>query len=398
MINIVNRLSKSVQFACGVFTVIAAMLFACIELNAQCAPATTHTSGLQLPIKMIQSQKDNLLVAESGTPTPNTGRISIVDSYGIRRTLISNLPSGINEVGEVSGPNGLYMRGRTLYVLIGQGDATLAGPVPGTEIPNSNPSSPIFDSVLAIHFSTNVEKRTDGFSLSLADQEALKNGEEVRIDNGHGDKITIELIADFPNFVPSPLPFFADNVRHSNPYDLVAIGNELYVVDAGLNSVRVVDINTGEYSTLTEFPPIQNPLPFGGPVVEAVPTSIQTAGNELLVTLLRGFPFPPGTSQVINVDPDNGDKQVFIEGLSSAIDVLPFNKKGKGNSYLTLEFSSNFLASEPGRLQLWTSPSSSPSVISNCLVTPTSMVLDEKSKNLYVTSLATGTIVKIQIQ
>src|SRR6266481_243659 len=99
------------------------------QASAQC-PVTQLISGLQLPLGITQSNQDNLLVSETGTRVPNTGRISIVDLNGNRRTLLDGLPSGINDVGDPSGPAGLYLRGRTLYVAIGLGDAVLTGPVP----------------------------------------------------------------------------------------------------------------------------------------------------------------------------------------------------------------------------------------------------------------------------
>jgi hypothetical protein len=74
--------------------------------------------------------------------------------------------SGINEIGDPSGPGGIYLQGRTLYILNGEGDATLAGPIPGTELPNPNPSSPILSSVLALHFSAEAEQSTTGFTLT----------------------------------------------------------------------------------------------------------------------------------------------------------------------------------------------------------------------------------------
>jgi len=79
------------------------------------------------------SQNGNLLVAEQGNG-PNTGRISILDpSSGERRTLLDGLPSAINNLGGFpapSGPSGLAMRGRTLFIAIGVGDAALLGPLP----------------------------------------------------------------------------------------------------------------------------------------------------------------------------------------------------------------------------------------------------------------------------
>src|SRR5262245_4532836 len=79
------------------------VLLAGAQASAQC-PATPLTSGLQIPLGILQSNEGNLLVSETGTPTPSTGRISIVGLNGSRRTLLDGLPSGINDVNEPSGP------------------------------------------------------------------------------------------------------------------------------------------------------------------------------------------------------------------------------------------------------------------------------------------------------
>ena len=41
------------------------------------------------------------------------------------------------------------------------------------------------------------------------------------------------------------------------------------------------------------------------------------------MTLLSGFPFIAGLSQVRAIDPDTGDNVALITGLASAIDVIP---------------------------------------------------------------------------
>ena len=323
------------------FLLAAAVCAASFDANAQCPPDVV-TSGLRSPLGITQSNQGNLLVSETGTGAPGSGRISIVDpASGSRRTLLGGLPSGINDVGEPAGPAGLFLRGRTLYVAVGVGDVGMIGrnlagqPIPGTAVPNPNgPSSPLFSSVLAVHFSANVEKRTEGFTLSFADQQALANGEKVTLSNGRGDKVTIELVANFPDFIPNPLPFFPANVRLSNPFDLVAVGDTLYVTDGGMNLVWQVDISSGAFSVLASLPPIPNPFfnptppppSLGGPVVEAVPTGIAYSEGQLLVTLFRGVPFPPGTSQVVAVDPLTGATTPFITGLKTAIDVLAVGK------------------------------------------------------------------------
>ncbi|HSE38031.1 MAG TPA: ScyD/ScyE family protein, partial [Blastocatellia bacterium] len=264
-----------------------------------------------------------LLVSETGTPVPNTGRISIVDVDGNRRTLLDGLPSGINDVNEPSGPAGLFMRGRSLYVAIGIGDAVLAGPLPGTNLPNPNPSSPIFNSILAIHLSANLERTTAGFTLTLADQQSLASGEHVTLSNGVGDAIMVELVSNLPGYTPNPLPFLANNVRGVNPFDLVLVGHQVYVTDGAQNSLWQVDIPTGAFSILATFPDITNPFfpGLGGPFIEPVPTGVRYSDGQLLVTLFKGFPFLPGTSEVCAVDPKTGSQTSFVPELTAAIDV-----------------------------------------------------------------------------
>ena len=134
------------------------------------------------------------------------------------------------------------------------------------------------------------------------------------------------------------------------------------------------------------------------PVVEAVPTGITYSDGQLLVTLFRGFPFPPGASQVVAVDPLTGAQTPFITGLKSAIDVLPITERGD-TDYLVLQHVSNagpFLAG-PGLLLRFETPGSAPIVIADCLNRPTSMTLDEKTGTVYVTELVGGRVVSVSV-
>lgn len=364
----------------------AILLFAGSKALAQC-PTTELVSGLRMPLGIARSDQGNLIVGETGTSEPNTGRISIVDPDGGRRTLLDGLPSGINDVGEPSGPAGVFLRGRILYVVLGVGDSVLPGPVANPDV-----SSPIFSSVLAIHFSAFVEKTTEGWTLSPDDYEALADGEALTLWNGAGERITVALVADFPDLTVDPTS--PNGLRQSNPFDLVVLGSKVYVTDGARNLVWQADIDSGAFSPLAAFPTIANPLPFGPPVVEAVPTGIARSDGRLLVTLFRGFPFPAGTSVVVEIDPRTGSQNTYIDELTSAIDVLPTNHSGD----LVLEFSTDFLAPEPGRLQLFETPDDDPpTLVADCLFAPTSMALDEAAGLLYVTELAGGRIVTIEL-
>jgi hypothetical protein len=371
----------------AVFTV----LLAAAPAGAQC-PSEVIIPLLDNPLGITKTNQGNLLVSEAGTRISNTGRISIVDpGTGSLQTLVDGLPSGLNDVNEPSGPAGLYMRGRTLYVVIGVGDSLLPGPVP-----NPNLSSPIFSSVLAIHFSADAEKKTTGFTLTFADHEVLASGQKVTLSNGAGDKITLELIADFPDSTLDPTS--PSGFRNTNPFDLVVVDNQIYVTDGGQNLVWQVDIPTGTFSVLSTFPRINNPLfnptppppSIGGPFLDAVPTGIVYFGGQLLVALFRGFPFPPGVSVVERVDPLTGGHTPFITGLRTAIDVLPIRERGD-TDYLVLQHNSGTQIlppwSGPGVVQRFETPVDAPTTIADCLTRPSAMTLDERTGTLYVTEL-----------
>jgi hypothetical protein len=365
--------------------------------NAQTATPTVFASGLKAPTKIIVSPKGNLLVAEQGNG-PNTGRVSVLDSGGNRRTLIDGLPSGFSPPnGEPSGPSGLEMRGRTLYVVIGLGDATVSGPVPGTEIPNPSPSSPFLSSVLSVRLSPKAEETTPGFTLTAADQQSLQSRGFAKLTDTSGNELTVEVLANFPDFTFEARPNFAGNVRPSNPFGITSRGNSLYVVDASQNQIYEVDVDSGNYRIAYRIPLRQNPLPIGPPVIDPVPDSIRLFGKSLLVTVLTGFPFPAGTAEVRKIRLANGANEPFISGLSSAIDVLPAKNSNGQDIFFTLEFSTAQLMNAPGRLTLFDQLGGNPVVLLNTLTSPTSMVQDPASGDLFVTEIFPGTITRVKL-
>jgi len=242
--------------------------------------------------------------------------------------------------------------------------------------------------VLAFDFSADVERTTNGFNLTYADHMALHNGSELRLDNGGGDKIRVRLLADFPDYLPAPRNDEPNNVRASDPFGLVIAANQLYIADYDSNSVRVVDLENGEASTLMNF----GSLPGG---LKAVPDNIRFFGDQLLVTLLTGPPFPVDAAQVRIVDPTTGSHEPFITGLTTAIDVLPIRGRGRTSEFLTLEFSVDIWAGKPGRLRSYSSPDAVPVIVANCLNAPTSMARDERTGALFITEIFTGRIVKV---
>jgi hypothetical protein len=388
-----NTLSRSVlSTALG----ITASVF---SVWAQC-PTSVVAAGLQAPTKIITVSTTRLLVAEAGLG-PNTGRISVLNPVTSQTwSLIDGLPAGFSPPNnDPSGPSGLMFRGTTLFLTIGLGDAVVAGPIPNTQVPNPHPSSPLFSSVLALDLGYQPNLFKGGYSMTPADQATLKKNHQVTLHNGSGDKIVVRLVTDFPNYVPEPVAGAPDNVRQSNPFGIAAIGDDIYVPDASSNSLRSVEVGTGTRRVLTSFAPLPNSRGFGPPVVEAVPSSIRRYGANVLVTLLSGFPFPIAGSKILFVNTTTGKASVFIAGLTSAIDVVPIRRSGT-TSLLTLEFSADMLATPqplPGKLKQYANRTATPSVIADCLITPTSMAKDVSNGSVYVTEIFTGRVMRVTL-
>ena len=92
-----------------------------------------HVTGLRAPTRMLALDNGLLLVAEAGHG-PNTGRVSLVDRARRRVTIVDQLPSGFHN-GEPSGPSALHLVRNRLYILIGNGDVAIRGPVRGHRDP-----------------------------------------------------------------------------------------------------------------------------------------------------------------------------------------------------------------------------------------------------------------------
>lgn len=388
-------------------TIVAFFIAAFSNAQIQAQTSSVFVTELKFPAKIIYApQQGYFLVSEAGTPAvPNSGRISIITNDGGRFTLIGGLPSGLAPPNnEPAGPSAMTIQGNKLYIAIGAGNSVLNGPAPGSEIPNPNPNSPLFSSVLEYTFPPFDSRlnRDRADVLTRADHFRLANGETIvlgkagLLDKSFLPQPTLRLVANFPDFTPSFRPDVPNNVRPSNPFGLALHSNTLYVADAAQNMIRTVDLDDGSIGTLIIYPPRVNPLaPFGPPVIDAVPDSLRLYGNRLLVTFLTGFPFPPGAADVRQIDLTNGAESQLIGGLTTAIDVLPVNSSG--NSFYTLEFSTNMLAGAPGRLQRFDSPGGPPTVISNTLISPTSMARHPSNGDLLVTEIFTGRIMRISI-
>ena len=146
----------------------------------------------------------------------------------------------------------------------------------------------------------------------------------------------------------------------------------------------------GSFAKLTQFNQITNPSPVGPPKIDYVPDSIHTRGNDLLVTNLTGFPFPDGQAELRRIDPASGATETLLTGLTSAIDVATLGESSS-SPLLVLEFSKNMLASAPGRLRLFKG-ADAPVLIADNLFTPTSMAVDQRTGEIFITNIGPGMI------
>jgi hypothetical protein len=349
-------------------------------------------AGLLAPDKVILTPRGNLLVAEAGNG-PNTGRVSLVDRVtGQRRTIVAGLPSGIDSEKEPSGPSGLAIRGNTLYISIGGADQTLAGPAPGSEVPNPSPASPLLSSVLALDMKTPIDDLQGSFTITAGDQSSIAGGSPVSLGSGT-NAATLRLFFNQINDRSEPRPDFPQNVRGSDPYGVALLGDTLYLADAGLNEIEAINLGSGAASTLVTFPPIPNPTPVGPPVVDAVPDSIRVDGDRLLVTLLTGFPFASGVSSVVSIDPHSGAVTPIISGLTTALDVVPLNS-GSRKTYVIAEISTKLTEGAPGRILLQRAGGEATAIVPE-IAFPTSVAVDARTGEIFATQIFPGILARI---
>ena len=352
--------------------------------QAQCTPIL---GGLRLPVASLMTHQGHLLIAESGDGTAGSGRISILDKDGTLRTLLRGLPSGPADVGTPSGPSGIFMRGRSLYLAMGTGDTGILGPRPGTTLVNpSGPSSPIFSSVLAISFSPGAEMQTTGFTMTRANQQALANGQFVMLTDSRGYVMVIRMLTNFPEYVASPLPDVPGNISLSNPFGIVGFGRWLFVTDGGRNLAWKVDALNGAQTEFVTYPNVPNPMfpAVGGPSIQAVPTGITEWRGKLLLARFTGAPFATGVSSIERIDPVTGEDTRLISNLTTAIGTIPLRQGHQPLLVLEMAASGPFF-SGPGTILKFDDPAGAPTTVASCLVGPTSMTYDRSTHTLYVT-------------
>ena len=145
----------------------------------------------------------------------------------------------------------------------------------------------------------------------------------VRLPLGAG---AMQRIADFGAHEIANSP--DGGLLDSNPYGLaLAPGGGFLVADAGSNDILKVAAD-GNVSTLAALPLRLNPLPFGPPMFQSVPTAIAVGPDgAYYIGQLTGFPFPPGAANIYRFDPATSALTVAHTGFTNIGD-LTFDASG----------------------------------------------------------------------
>lgn len=240
--------------------------------------------GLDAPAGIQTDVFGNHWVAESGTGA-NDGRIIVIKRNGDKETVITGLPSFFSTATrDVRGAWRTFeLPDNKVAVIIGEGP------------------SPEFGRILIFNF----RGFRIGHSAPKTPADAIKS-------------------IDITSYALS-----LDGVNDSNPYSMATDhwGN-MYVADAGANRVFKVDKRTSEISVFAVIPPSPNPLPFGPPVSDAVPTKIISKGfNSFYLAELTGFPFAPGAAKIYEID-FKGSVTTFATGLTTITDLARDKRTG----------------------------------------------------------------------
>ena len=216
------------------------------------------------------------------------GRISKFGSDGVRITVTDKLPTAISHFGDILGPSDVAFIGNTLYALLFAGCGHGVPTVP-TSV---------------------VKMKSDGTFTVIADLGAWR--------------------VSHPVAHPPTDDFDAEGAW----YNMISVGNDLYVVDA----------NHGEVVKVTTSGVITSVADLSAKYGHIIPTALAYHGN-LYVGNLGLFPFADGSSNIYKITP-GGQTKIVETGLTAILGLVFDNHdriyvletttgKRNGNEYTT---------------------------------------------------------------
>lgn len=260
---------------------------------------TVIASGLLYPRGIAFDPHGAIYVAEAGTPQGNTnftvglceqvppplgpvggghtGRISRI-ADGVRTTVVSGLPSSVNQGGNVTGVADLAFVGQKLYALVNGGCSH-----GHTDVPSS------------------VIRVEDGSWTVVADLSAW--------------------ILAHPAANPEPDDFEPDG----DWYSMVAAGGVLYAAEANQGNIVSIKPNPGRVERVADVSATQG---------HVVPTAIEVSRGDILVGELTTFPVVPGAAEILRYR-RNGRLEGTIGGFTA---ILGLETDHKGNIYVLESF------------------------------------------------------------
>lgn len=257
-------------------TLATALIMATFSLNSQTPPIIVGQGFVNGLIGVEVDSLGKLWLTEYGSGNDD-GKITILDpATGGQTTFMTGLPSALNPLtGEIAGAFRTYhLPDGQLAIMVGEGP------------------------------------HEDAEALLFVDQSDFSPGTPLTL----GDVIQTIKFGDFVH---------GQGFLQSDPYNLAWASNgDMYVTDAGANIVLKWDHATWDLSTVASLPGIPNPLPFGPPVSDAVPTDIlpKPDGSGYYVCQLTGFPFVEGAATIFNLD-NSGNLTPWQTGFTCLTDM-----------------------------------------------------------------------------